>query len=108
MSSNYIYIFIGIVKLHICTHTFSQGDSGNGLICDNILSAIVSFGRSCGDPVFPGVHVDVSGYRKFIDETIRLNYKQPKSDEHNQSSKMTDLSNTPIFIVVVTIGLKFG
>ncbi|NP_001079864.1 granzyme A S homeolog [Xenopus laevis] len=33
-----------------------QGDSGGPLICDKRFSAIVSFGKTCGDPKYPGVY----------------------------------------------------
>lgn len=47
-----------------------QGDSGGGLMCNGVITGIVSFGFGCGRPRFPGVYVDVSAYAEFIDGAI--------------------------------------
>ena len=36
-----------------------QGDSGSGLICNQNLAGVVSFGYGCALPDFPGVYTDV-------------------------------------------------
>lgn len=50
-----------------------QGDSGGGLICDNELSGLVSFGYGCARPMHPGVYTDVSAYSSFINSAILWN-----------------------------------
>ncbi|XP_059620668.1 trypsin-like [Phlebotomus argentipes] len=44
-----------------------QGDSGGGLMCNNIVTGIVSFGYGCGRRHFPGVYIDVSQYIEWIE-----------------------------------------
>lgn len=43
-----------------------QGDSGGPLVCDGQLAGIVSFGQYCGYAAYPGVYVNVSYYRNWI------------------------------------------
>ncbi|XP_043069899.1 trypsin alpha-3-like [Drosophila bipectinata] len=43
-----------------------EGDSGGPLICDGKVYGIVSFGRGCGEPRFPGIYTDVYLYLKWI------------------------------------------
>lgn len=50
-----------------------QGDSGGGLYCnagDEVVSGVVSFGYGCAKAHFPGVYVDVSEYRDFIENAM--------------------------------------
>lgn len=47
-----------------------QGDSGGGLICNNMVAGVVSFGYGCGRPNFPGVYVDVSHYVTWINQMM--------------------------------------
>lgn len=48
-----------------------HGDSGGALICNNLVSGIVSFGNGCDRPEFPGVYTDVSYYSEFVDDCFR-------------------------------------
>lgn len=50
-----------------------KGDGGGGLICDNIVTGIVSWGSECGLPNFPSVYVDIAIYNFWIDSTIVWN-----------------------------------
>ncbi|KOC59197.1 Trypsin-1 [Habropoda laboriosa] len=43
-----------------------QGDSGGPLFVDGHLAGVVSWGRGCGTPNFPGVYTDVSYFRQWI------------------------------------------
>ncbi|KAJ6634729.1 Trypsin-1 [Pseudolycoriella hygida] len=47
-----------------------QGDGGGGLICDNMVFGIVSWGVECALPNFPGVYTDVAIYNTWISSTI--------------------------------------
>ncbi|GAB0091496.1 chymotrypsin-like elastase family member 2A [Sergentomyia squamirostris] len=44
-----------------------QGDSGSGLICQNVLVGIVSYGSSCGVPGIPGVYTDIQYHMDWIE-----------------------------------------
>lgn len=65
-----------VVDNMFCAGTMSggrdacQGDSGGGLMCNNVITGIVSFGFGCGRPRFPGVYMDVSAYSEFIEGAI--------------------------------------
>lgn len=43
-----------------------QGDSGGPMVCNGLLTGIVSFGSDCGTATYPGVYVNVSHYREWI------------------------------------------
>lgn len=45
-----------------------QGDSGGPMVCNGVLAGVVSFGAYCGEPKYPGVYVDVSYYRTWIEK----------------------------------------
>lgn len=45
-----------------------QGDSGGPLAVDGKLVGVVSWGKGCGTPKYPGVYTDVSHYRHWIRE----------------------------------------
>lgn len=47
------------------------GDSGGALLCNNLVSGVVSFGNGCDNPNFPGVYTDVHQYDTWIDEVLR-------------------------------------
>ena len=44
------------------------GDSGGGLVCDNVLVGVVSFGKSCALADYPGVYTEVQHYAAWIKE----------------------------------------
>ena len=62
----------GIPKGEICAGVAKggkdscQGDSGGPLVVDGKLVGIVSWGKGCGTPHYPGVYTDVAYYRKWI------------------------------------------
>nr|XP_033324764.1 trypsin-1-like [Megalopta genalis] len=43
-----------------------QGDSGGPMVVDGKLTGIVSWGKGCGTPKYPGVYTDVAYYREWI------------------------------------------
>lgn len=47
-----------------------QGDSGGPFVIDEQLAGIVSFGRSCADPSYPGVYANVYTLGDWIIETV--------------------------------------
>lgn len=49
------------------------GDSGGGLICNNQIAGIVSFGFGCGRRNFPGAYADVSQFNSWIQECLASN-----------------------------------
>ncbi|XP_073697638.1 tryptase-like [Garra rufa] len=54
-----------------------QCDSGGPMVSSNgflwIQSGIVSFGKGCGEPKYPGVYTRVSQYQKWIESSIGTN-----------------------------------
>lgn len=61
-----------IVQNSKCLY-LQQGDSGGGLVCNNKVAGIVSFGNGCANKHFPGVYTDVSAYDDFITFSIDFN-----------------------------------
>ncbi|XP_066529404.1 trypsin [Hoplias malabaricus] len=47
-----------------------NGDSGSPLVCEGRVYGIVSWGKGCGDPQYPGVYTAVANFRSWIDDTI--------------------------------------
>ena len=50
-----------------------QGDSGGGLVCNNQVAGVVSFGYGCGRRNFPGAYADVAQYAAFIQNALTSN-----------------------------------
>ncbi len=55
----------------------SQGDSGGPMVIKQgsawIQAGVVSFGRGCADPNYPGVYARVSNYQNWISQHVRRN-----------------------------------
>ena len=49
-----------------------QGDSGGGMVCNGVLSGVVSGGEGCALPGFPGVYSDVFFFRDWILQTAKI------------------------------------
>jgi secreted trypsin-like serine protease len=54
-----------------CTYSYLQGDSGGPLVDtkSGLQVGIVSFGRGCARPGYPGVYTNISNVRDWIKET---------------------------------------
>uniref|UniRef100_A0A673LH93 trypsin n=1 Tax=Sinocyclocheilus rhinocerous TaxID=307959 RepID=A0A673LH93_9TELE len=50
-----------------------QGDSGGPVVCSGKLKGVVSFGKGCAEPDFPGVYVEVCRYTSWIKSIIANN-----------------------------------
>ena len=52
------------------------GDSGGGLICDNKLIGLASFGYQCGKSrAYPGVYTDVNFFQNWILQNLNSSGK---------------------------------
>lgn len=48
-----------------------QGDSGGPLTVDGHVIGIVSFGKGCGEPKFPGIYTNVAVFRDWINNILQ-------------------------------------
>lgn len=58
--------------LHAGNRGTCQGDSGGALIVNGILVGVVSFGKGCARPNYPGVYTNVAAYRNWINVKMTL------------------------------------
>ncbi|KAJ8932945.1 hypothetical protein NQ314_014324 [Rhamnusium bicolor] len=72
------YFMYKITPRILCTgflgdggHDACRGDSGGAVIVNGVLHGIVSWGRGCGRPDFPGVHTNVAYFRQWISVTTK-------------------------------------
>ncbi|KAL0107979.1 hypothetical protein PUN28_014916 [Cardiocondyla obscurior] len=82
-----------------------QGDSGGGMVCDGILTGIVSGGNGCAEPRLPGVYADVFHYLDWITtntEAVRI-IERRKGGNHGTSntSSITAMTISFLFYTVI-------
>jgi len=73
-----------------------QGDSGGGMVCNGVLSGVVSGGKGCAFPRLPGIYADVYHYLDWItnNEAIVIQIDNSrnitgKNNGEHQKSKIT-------------------
>jgi hypothetical protein len=83
-------------------HDSCNGDSGGPLLdkATGELVGIISFGKGCGDPDFPGVYTRVSKYTSWIHDRICELSAVPPADcpAPKSTSKMDELINVNLLI----------
>jgi len=84
-----------------------QGDSGGGLICNSIVTGIVSFGRGCGRKNLPGVYTNVYGYLPWIAKVFAWSENQtppvPTTVKPRPSSASIFSLQTNFFVICAMI-----
>ncbi|KAG5672733.1 hypothetical protein PVAND_002834 [Polypedilum vanderplanki] len=77
-----------------------QGDSGGGFVCKGVLVGVTSHGFECGLPNYPGIYMDVSYYRKWIETEGRSSSNDAGSVWSNVKNYLYSMS------VAVTMFIK--
>ncbi|XP_076630694.1 trypsin-2 isoform X1 [Colletes latitarsis] len=71
------------------------GDSGGGMICNGVLSGVVSGGEECALPGFPGVYSDVFFYESWILEKMNVVTNRMTSKDVETTNDPSELPVTP-------------
>lgn len=71
MSGRWKWIFASSMKKQ-CKLKL-QGDTGGGLICDNLLTGVVAHINGCGVANFPTIYTEVAVYNAWINWAINFN-----------------------------------
>lgn len=81
-----------------------QGDSGGGMVCDGILTGLVSGGEGCAEPLLPGVYADVFHYLDWIVKTIEVEtvwVVEKRSTGDTETGGNYGTSNTSSAMVII-------
>lgn len=78
-----------------------QGDSGGGMVCNGILTGIVSGGKGCAEPLLPGVYSDIFHYLNWIinDTEVVMILERPNIRNTGNYDGMFNMSSV---VVVIT------
>lgn len=95
------------------TKSYLQGDSGGPLVCDNELTGIVSWSKSCAEWFRPGLNTDVSKYITWIFlETRLMGYGQymptinPQELYESNANQMNVSKTFLIFIAILILAIN--
>jgi len=84
----------GITKNLICAvpleKGFCSGSSGGPLVSDGELVGIVSFGKGCAHPEYPGIYIDVAQLKSWILKAIQK-VLCPCSKKYNNTKNNTGI-----------------
>ncbi|XP_043497237.1 trypsin-2-like [Polistes fuscatus] len=75
-----------------------QGDSGGGMVCDGVLTGIVSAGEGCAKPKLPGLYTDVLFYKYWIKFPLAYE-KSVRDDSDEPYNSANKIQSTAITIV---------
>ena len=67
-----IYVVICIKNIFNWRMCLLQGDSGGPLVVDGEQVGVVSWGRRCGDPKYPGIYTEVAAYIDWISKNAAV------------------------------------
>ncbi|XP_017791856.1 PREDICTED: trypsin-1-like [Habropoda laboriosa] len=74
-----------------------QGDSGGGMICNGVLTGVVSGGYGCARPGFPGTYADVFYYKSWTNSIVQQGALPAKL----QDSSRAKILDSPLFSIVI-------
>ncbi|XP_012268512.2 trypsin-like isoform X1 [Athalia rosae] len=84
-----------------------QGDSGGGMICDDVLAGVVSWGNECALANYPGVYTNVYVYKDWVLETIATNASSPISHKGSSAAVWGVFFGCLVFLFTYTDREKF-
>ncbi|CAK9795055.1 Serine protease 1 [Anthophora plagiata] len=77
-----------------------QGDSGGGMVCNGVLTGVVSGGYGCARPGYPGTYADVYYYKTWTTNIVNEAFSGKL-----EMSEAKAILNSPLFSVVLFIVL---
>ncbi|XP_053975761.1 trypsin I-P1-like [Hylaeus volcanicus] len=75
-----------------------QGDSGGGMICNGVLTGVVSGGEGCAFPGYPGVYSNIFFFEEWILKNMDVPYPRTNFKQRTSGAEMM-LANTILIII---------
>ncbi|CAK9807813.1 Serine protease 1 [Anthophora quadrimaculata] len=80
-----------------------QGDSGGGMVCNGVLTGVVSGGYGCARPGYPGTYADVYYYKTWTTNIIKEAFSAKQQISGAKTILNSSLFSTVVFVVLLIV-----